>query len=63
MGAIPNAGNFVEYTIENNDWTSDLYEPALRVRDGKVAIPNGPGWGVTINKKWLDSAERQISSV
>jgi L-alanine-DL-glutamate epimerase-like enolase superfamily enzyme len=63
MGAIPNAGNYVEYTIESNDWTNDLFEPVLRVRDGKVAIPNGPGWGVTINKKWLETAERQISSV
>lgn len=63
MGAIPNAGNYVEYTIESNDWTNDLFEPVLRVRDGKVAIPNGPGWGVAINKKWLETAERQISSV
>ena len=63
MGAIPNAGNYVEYTIESNDWTNDLFEPVLRVRHGKVAIPNGPGWGVTINKKWLETAERLISSV
>ncbi len=63
MGAIPSAGRYVEYTIENNDWTNDLFEPVLRVRDGKVSIPGGPGWGVTINKKWLESAERQISSV
>lgn len=63
MGAIPNAGRYVEYTIENNDWTNELFEPVLRVRDGKVSIPGEPGWGVTISKKWLESAERQISSV
>jgi L-alanine-DL-glutamate epimerase-like enolase superfamily enzyme len=61
MGAIPNAGAHVEYTIEDDPWTHALYEPVLKVRDGKVAIPNGPGWGVTINKKWLEGAKHQVS--
>jgi L-alanine-DL-glutamate epimerase-like enolase superfamily enzyme len=61
MGAIPNAGAHVEYTIEDDPWTHELYEPVLKVRDGKVAIPNGPGWGVTINKKWLEGAKHQVS--
>ena len=62
MGAIPNAGPHVEYTIEDNDWTHDLYEPALSVRDGKVAIPSEPGWGVNLSKKWLDAAQRQVTT-
>jgi L-alanine-DL-glutamate epimerase-like enolase superfamily enzyme len=61
MGAIPNAGPHVEFTIENDPWTKDLYQPALQVRDGKVAIPSGPGWGVTINPEWLKKAKREIS--
>jgi len=39
MGAIPNPAPFIEYTIETNDWTDGLYEPVLKVQDGKVAIP------------------------
>jgi L-alanine-DL-glutamate epimerase-like enolase superfamily enzyme len=61
MGAISNAGPHVEFTIENDTWTKDLYQPALQVRDGKVAIPSGPGWRVTINPEWLNKAKREIS--
>ena len=62
MGAIPNAGPFVEYTIESGEWWKDLYHPQPEVREGRVAIPAGPGWGVTINPDWLAKAERQVSS-
>jgi L-alanine-DL-glutamate epimerase-like enolase superfamily enzyme len=51
----------VEFTIENDPWTKDLYQPALQVRDGKVAIPADPGWGVTMNPEWLNKAKREIS--
>jgi hypothetical protein len=51
----------VEFTIENDPWTKDLYQPALQVRDGKVAIPSGPGWGVTINPEWLNKAKSEVS--
>ena len=61
MGAISNAGPHVEFTIENDPWTKDIFYPALQVRDGRVAIPDGPGWGVTINSKWLSKAKREIS--
>ena len=61
LGAIPNAGPHVEFSIEPTDWTKDLYNPMPEVRDGKVAIPDGPGWGVTVNPKWLEAAERNIS--
>ncbi len=61
MGAIPNAGPHIEFTIENDSWTRDLYQPALEVRDGRVAIPDGPGWGVTLNPGWLAKASREVS--
>ncbi len=38
MGAIPNAGPFVEFSIEDTPWTRDLYAPSLEVRDGRVAV-------------------------
>ncbi|MBC7254963.1 MAG: mandelate racemase/muconate lactonizing enzyme family protein [Chloroflexi bacterium] len=61
MGAIPNAGPHIEYSIEPTPWAEGLYEPALRVVDGKVMIPSGPGWGVTINSDWLKGATFQAS--
>jgi len=61
LGAIPNAGPHLEFSIEPANWTKDLYYPALKVNDGKVAIPDGPGWGVTVNPKWLAKATHEIS--
>ncbi|MBE3099343.1 MAG: mandelate racemase/muconate lactonizing enzyme family protein [Planctomycetes bacterium] len=61
LGAIPNAGPYMEYSIEPAAWTQELYAPWPDVKDGTVAIPDGPGWGVTVNPKWLESAERKVS--
>ncbi len=66
MGAIPAAGPYVEFSIEGLDyypWQDGLYEPALVARDGKVAIPDGPGWGVEINPEWLERSRYQVSSL
>ena len=66
MGAIANAGPYVEFSIEGLDyypWQDGLFTPALEARDGKVAIPDGPGWGVEINAAWLEAAEHQVSEV
>ena len=64
MGAIQNAGPYVEFSIEGADyypWDSGLYAPALVARDGRVAIPDGPGWGVEIDREWLGRARYQAS--
>ncbi len=64
MGAIENAGPYVEFSIEGPDyypWQEGLFSPALVARDGQVQIPDGPGWGVEINPVWLANANYQIS--
>jgi L-alanine-DL-glutamate epimerase-like enolase superfamily enzyme len=61
MGAIPNAGPYVEFSIEPSPWAEGLYSPPLEVRDGEVKIPDGPGWGVEVAASWLAAAERRIS--
>jgi L-alanine-DL-glutamate epimerase-like enolase superfamily enzyme len=65
MGAIPNAGPYVEFSIEPDaeyyPWQTGLYAPALVAVDGKVQIPQGPGWGVEINPQWLAAAAYQVS--
>jgi L-alanine-DL-glutamate epimerase-like enolase superfamily enzyme len=62
MAAIPNAGPFVEFSIEEDANAGErLYRPALKVIDGKVKIPDGPGWGITINPAWMEQAAYQKS--
>jgi L-alanine-DL-glutamate epimerase-like enolase superfamily enzyme len=63
MGAIANAGPYVEFSIEPTGWTDGLFTLPLEARDGMVAIPNGPGWGVTVNPEWLAGAEHETSEV
>jgi len=63
LGAIPNAGDYLEFSIEDGGWVEGLFEPALDAREGKVAIPDGPGWGVEISPAWLEGAEREVSEL
>jgi L-alanine-DL-glutamate epimerase-like enolase superfamily enzyme len=65
MGALDNAGPYVELSIEPDEyypWQRGIFEPALRVEDGAVEIPAEPGWGVEIRSDWLGRAERRCSS-
>ena len=66
MARIDNPGRFVEYSIEGPDyypWQDGIFHPALAVRDGKVAIPEGPGWGVEIDQGWLEHAHHEVSTL
>ena len=67
LGAIPNAGKYLEFSIEGSDyypWQDDLFlgDP-YRIEDGKATIPDAPGWGVEINPAWLDAAEYEASTL
>lgn len=62
LGAIAAAGPYAEYSIEDQSSMADLYSPRLQVVDGRVAIPDGPGWGVEINPDWIAQAERTLST-
>jgi len=67
LGAIPNAGKYLEFSIEVEDyypWQDGLFvESPYAVSDGKVTIPNAPGWGGEIDPKWLERATYQASDV
>ena len=66
MGAIPNAGPYVEFSIEPDDyypWQEGLFSPPLEVQDGYVHVPDGPGWGVEISPSWLAQADHIMSEV
>jgi L-alanine-DL-glutamate epimerase-like enolase superfamily enzyme len=62
LAAIPNAGRYLELSIEGDDyypWQRDLFlgEP-FKVNDGKVTVTDAPGWGVMVNPAWLDRSTR-----
>jgi L-alanine-DL-glutamate epimerase-like enolase superfamily enzyme len=64
MGALANAGPYVEFSIEPASyypWQEGIFTPPLVARDGRVDIPAGPGWGVEIQPAWLAGAERRVS--
>ena len=67
LGAIPNAGKYLEFSIEGPDyypWQENLFlgDP-YKVTDGKVTIPSEPGWGIEINPDWLTKADYRTSEV
>ena len=65
LGAIPNAGKYLEFSIEEEDyypWQYGLFRgDPFAVEGGRVRIPDGPGWGVEINPDWLDRARYKVS--
>jgi L-alanine-DL-glutamate epimerase-like enolase superfamily enzyme len=66
LGAIPNAGKYLEFSIEGPDyypWQQRLFlgDP-FAIRDGQVTIPSAPGWGVEINPDWLARATHRVST-
>jgi len=64
LAALPNAGPFLEFSIEPSAWTDALFEPRLEAVDGRVPFPaEGPGWGVRIRPEWLERADRQESAL
>jgi L-alanine-DL-glutamate epimerase-like enolase superfamily enzyme len=67
LGAIPNAGKYLEFSIEGRDyypWQEGLFRSwPYGIEDGKAKIPSEPGWGVEISPAWLERAAYRISSV
>lgn len=63
LAAIPNAGPYVEFSIEKPRDFSEIYSPVPAVSDGVVEVPAGPGWGVELKSGWIESAERQVSEL
>lgn len=67
LGAIPNAGKYLEFSIEEADyypWQYGLFRnDPYKVTDGTVAIPAEPGWGIEIDEDWLARAEYRVSEL
>ncbi|QYK43104.1 MAG: mandelate racemase/muconate lactonizing enzyme family protein [Paracoccaceae bacterium] len=65
LRAIPNAGKYLEYSIEgpySQQWADGLFlERPFEVTDGHVQVSDAPGWGVTVNPAFLDGASHALT--
>ena len=65
LGAIPNAGKYLEFSIEGPDyypWQDGLFvRSPYDIVDGKATIPSEPGWGVEVAPGWLEKSDYRVS--
>lgn len=65
LRAIPNAGKYLEFSIEEEDyypWQYGLFRgDPYRIEDGKATVTDQPGWGAEIDPQWLDKAQYKAS--
>jgi len=62
--AMPAIDQFQEWCItDDRSWAEALYEPVLVPRDGKLRVPTGAGWGITVNDDLLRGLDRRVSEV
>ncbi len=65
LRAIPNAGKYLEFSIEGLDyypWQENLFvESPFTIEDGHATVTDTPGWGVEVNPAWLETAVYQVS--
>jgi L-alanine-DL-glutamate epimerase-like enolase superfamily enzyme len=67
LRAIPNAGKYLEFSIEGPDyypWQDGLFRTwPYEIVDGQATVTDTPGWGVEISPDWLDKADYRISEL
>ncbi|AZV77710.1 mandelate racemase/muconate lactonizing enzyme family protein [Parasedimentitalea marina] len=65
LRAVPNAGRYLEFSIEGDDyypWQRDLFlNDPYTITDGKAFVSEAPGWGVEINPEWLATSTYKCS--
>jgi L-alanine-DL-glutamate epimerase-like enolase superfamily enzyme len=65
LRAIPNAGKYLEFSIEEEDyypWQYGLFRgDPYRIENGKATVTDEPGWGVEIDPRWLETAQYRVS--
>lgn len=65
LRAIPNAGKYLEFSIEGPDyypWQEGLFvTDPFAIANGKATVTGAPGWGAEINPEWLARSRYQLS--
>ncbi|MEL6767153.1 MAG: mandelate racemase/muconate lactonizing enzyme family protein [Pseudomonadota bacterium] len=67
LRAIPNAGRYLEFSIEGADyypWQEGLYvADPYGIEDGHARVTEAPGWGVEIAPEWLARSAYRVSTL
>ena len=67
LRAIPNAGKYLEFSIEGADyypWQEGLYvETPYEIENGHATVSDRPGWGIEIDPEWLARSTYQSSAL
>jgi L-alanine-DL-glutamate epimerase-like enolase superfamily enzyme len=67
LRALPNAGKYLEFSIEEADyypWQYGLFRgDPYRVEGGRVTVGDAPGWGIEIDPEWLARSEYRVSEL
>lgn len=67
LRAIPNAGKYLEFSIERENyypWQYGLFTNSpFDIDDGHATVTDAPGWGAEINPDWLNNAKHWSSAV
>ncbi|MGF1627913.1 MAG: mandelate racemase/muconate lactonizing enzyme family protein [Kiloniellaceae bacterium] len=67
LRAIPNAGKYLEFSIEGEDyypWQEALFiKSPYDIEDGQATVTDRPGWGVEVNPEWLARSAYRISKL
>ena len=65
LRAIPNAGKYLEFSIEGPDyypWQEGLFvESPFGITDGKATVTDSPGWGAEPHPDWLAKSDYRVS--
>jgi O-succinylbenzoate synthase len=55
LASLPNFSLPGDVSASDRFWARDIVTEPIRLEDGWVSIPQGPGSGITIDVDWLDS--------
>lgn len=65
LRAIPNAGRYLEFAIEEADyypWQYGLFvDSPFDIKDGRASVPDAPGWGAEVHPDWLSRSDYRES--
>ena len=65
LRAIPNAGKYLEFSIEGADyypWQEGLFvQDPFAIDAGHATVSDAPGWGIEVSPEWLAQAHYQVS--
>jgi L-alanine-DL-glutamate epimerase-like enolase superfamily enzyme len=66
LRVVDHPGKYLEFSIEGSDyypWQEKLFvESPYAVDEGKVVVPDRPGWGVDIHPDWFAGSIQQVTT-